>query len=186
MLIARAEPAEQRDDFRFSVESAFELVTGFANVALARHENQQVARVGLIKYAFRRLHCRIHITDFALLLGRRVQRLILDFDRIQPAGDFDDGRVVEVLREGLRVNGGRRNDQLQILAPGEQTLQMAEQKINIQAAFVRLVEDDRVVFREGGVALGFRQQNAVGHHLDVSLGAGPIVKPNFAADFAAP
>jgi len=75
------------------------------------------------------------------------------------------------------VNGGRRNDQLQILAPGEQTLQMAEQKINIQAAFVRLVEDDRVVFREGGVALGFRQQNAVGHHLDVSLGAGPIVKP---------
>ena len=111
LLFARAEPAEERDDFRFAVETAFELVAGFANVAFARHEDQQVAGVGFVKNAFRRLHRRIHITDFAPLLGGRVQRLILDFDRIQPAGDFDDRRVVEMAREGLRVNRGGGDDQ---------------------------------------------------------------------------
>ena len=45
LLIARAEPAEERDDFRFAVETAFELVAGFANIAFARHEDQHVARV---------------------------------------------------------------------------------------------------------------------------------------------
>ena len=90
LLIARAEPAEQRDDFRLAAKPAFELVAGFANIAFPRHEDQHVARVGLVKNAFRRLHRGIHVADLAPLLGGRVQRLILDLDRIQPAGDFDD------------------------------------------------------------------------------------------------
>ena len=51
---------------------------------------------------------------------------------------------------------------------------------------MRFVNDDRVVFRQIGVPLGFRQENAIGHHLDVSLRARMIVKANFAAHFAAP
>ena len=150
LLIARTEPAEQRDDLRFAGEAAFEQVAGLADVAFARHEDQHVAAVGFVKNAFRRLHRGVHVADVAPLFGRRVQRLIANFHRIQPAGDFDDRRVVEVPRKGLRVNRGRGDDQLQILAPGQQALQVAEQEINVQAALVRFVEDDRVVFRQVG------------------------------------
>ncbi len=157
LLIARAEPAKQRDDLRLTGKAALKLIAGLADVPFARHEDQQIARAGLVKDALRRLHCGIHIADLALLLGRRVQRLVLHLHRIQPSGDFDDRRVVEVSREGLRVNRGGGDDQLQVLAPGEQALQVAEQEINVQAALVRLIEDDRIVFREVGVALGLRQ-----------------------------
>ncbi len=148
LLIARAEPAKQRDDLRLAGKPAFQLVAGLANVPFARHEDQHVARIGFVKNALRRLHRRVHVAHFALLLGRRVQRLVLHLDRIQPPGDFDDRRVVEVPRERLRVNRGGGDDQLQVLAPREQALQVAEQEINVQAALVRFVEDDRVVFRE--------------------------------------
>ena len=43
LLIARAEPAEQRDDFRLAAEAAFELVARLADVPFARHEDQHVA-----------------------------------------------------------------------------------------------------------------------------------------------
>jgi hypothetical protein len=36
-------------------------------------------------------------------------------------------------------------------------------KIDVEAAFVGFVEDDGIVFREIGIALSFRQQNAIGH-----------------------
>src|ERR1019366_2122645 len=49
LLIARAKPAKQGDDFRFAGKTALELVAGFANVAFARHEDQQVASTGLIE-----------------------------------------------------------------------------------------------------------------------------------------
>ncbi len=62
----------------------------------------------------------------------------------------------------------------------------AEQKVNVQAALMSLIQDDGIVFREVGIALCFRQQDAVRHQLDVRLVAGPVVETNFAADLAAP
>ncbi len=40
---------------------------------------------------------------------------------------------------------------------------MAEQKVDVQAAFVGFIENDGVIFREVRIALRFRQQNAIGH-----------------------
>ncbi len=71
LLIAGTEPAKQRNDFRFAVKTTFQLIAGFANVTFARHEDQHVARVGLVKDAFRGPHRCVHITDFALLFGRQ-------------------------------------------------------------------------------------------------------------------
>ncbi len=69
-------------------------------------------------------------------------------------------------REALRVDGGRGDDHFQIRPARQQLLQITEQEINVQAAFVGLVDDDRVVGLEQGIGLGFRQQDAIGHQLD--------------------
>ncbi len=56
----------------------------------------------------------------------------------------------------------------QIIAAGaiNQPLQVAEQEIDVEAAFVGLVDDDRVVAGEQRIRLRFGQQDTVGHQLD--------------------
>ncbi len=49
---------------------------------------------------------------------------------------------------------------------GSSSLQIAEQEIDVQAALVGLVDDQRVVFVQPAVALDLGQQDAVGHQLD--------------------
>jgi hypothetical protein len=56
------------------------------------------------------------------------------------------GAPVEVLGEALRVDGGGGDDQLQVRALGQQLLQIAEQEVDVEAALVGLVDDQRVVF----------------------------------------
>ena len=55
-------------------------------------------------------------------------------------------------------------------AARQQPLQVAEQEIDVEAALVRLVDDDRVVRAQKRIALRLGQQDAVGHQLDVGLG----------------
>ena len=59
--------------------------------------------------------------------------------------------------------------------------QVAQQKVNVQTALVRLVNDDGVVSLKQRIVLGFGQQNAVGHELDARGFAQPILKPDFVA-----
>jgi hypothetical protein len=69
-------------------------------------------------------------------------------------------------RETLGVDSRRRDDQLQIGALRQDFLQIAEQKVDIEAALVRLVDDDRVVRVEQRIGLRFGKEDAVGHQLD--------------------
>ena len=74
-----------------------------------------------------------------------LDRAVAHLHRIHAPGHLDHRRIVEVAREALRIDGGRGDDELQIRAPGQQPLQIAEQEIDVQAALVRLVDDDGVV-----------------------------------------
>jgi len=65
-------------------------------------------------------------------------------------------------RERLRVDGGAGDDELEVGSFGEQTFEVAEEKINVQRAFMRLVDDQHVVFGEQRVALCLGEQDAVG------------------------
>ena len=67
-----------------------------------------------------------------------------------------------------RIDGGRCDHQLEVIAarPLKQAFEIAEQKINIEAAFVRLIDDHRVVLTQQRIGLGLGQQDAVGHQLD--------------------
>ena len=52
----------------------------------------------------------------------------------------------------------------------EQPVQVAEQEVDVQAALVRLVDDDRVVAAQQPVAPDLGEQQAVGHQPDARLG----------------
>ena len=77
------------------------------------------------------------------------QRAVADLDRVGAAGDLDDRRrlppVGEVLGEALGVDGRRGDDQLEVGPARQQLLEVAEQEVDVEAALVRLVDDDRVV-----------------------------------------
>jgi hypothetical protein len=49
---------------------------------------------------------------------------------------------------------------------GQQLLEVAEDEVDVEAALVRLVDDERVVAAQVTVALQLGEQDAVGHHLD--------------------
>ena len=79
-----------------------------------------------------------------------------------------------MLLELHRIDGRRRDDELQVAAFGQQCGQIAEKEIDVQASFVRLVDHDGVVGAELRVALDLCQQNAVGNDPE-PRGLGRIV-----------
>ena len=60
----------------------------------------------------------------------------------------------------------RGDDQLEVGPLRQQPLEVAEQEVDVEAALVRLVDDDRVVLPQLPVALQLGEQDAVGHQLD--------------------
>ncbi len=77
------------------------------------------------------------------------QRPVADLHRIGPAGDLDDRRRGargrrEVPGEPLGVDRRRGDDDLQVRPRGQQAAQVAEDEVDVEAALVRLVDDQRV------------------------------------------
>ena len=64
----------------------------------------------------------------------------------------------------------------------QQCLQVAEQEIDIQAAFVGFVDDDRVVALKKAVVLGFGQQDAIGHQFDQGIGIALVFETYLVTD----
>ena len=130
----------------------------------------------------RLIDAQILFDAVALLVLLGGQRAIPGLDRERAARDFHNRRIVEVLGETLQIDGGRGNDDLEVRAPGQQDFQVTQQKVDVQAAFVGFVDDDRVVAFEEAVVLGFGQQNPIGHQLDQRVGIALILKPHLIAD----
>src|SRR5947209_162496 len=63
---------------------------------------------------------------------------------------------------------------------------MTEQKIDVQRAFVRFVDNDASIFGERRISLRFGEQHAVRHHFDDGVAAGLIAEADFATDSPAP
>ena len=66
----------------------------------------------------------------------------------------------------FRINRGGRDDYFQIGSFWQKLFQISEQKIDIQAAFMRFIDDNRVVLFQETVVLAFCQQYSVGHQFD--------------------
>ena len=125
-----------------------------------------------------------------VVVGLLDQRPVAHLDRVGPAGHLDDRRrravrLREVGREPLRVDRGRGDHDLEVGALRQQLLEVAEDEVDVEAALVRLVDDQGVVRREQPVVLELGQQDAVGHQLDQRVLAGPVGEPHLVADGAA-
>ena len=147
-----------------------------------------------------------------------VERAVTDFHGVGSAGHLNDGRRVvgqdcfgdfaffgaevfvddalarhvaggEVACETLRVDGRGGDDDLQVRALRQDALEVAEDEVNVQAAFVRFVNDEGGVAAQQLVVLNFGEQNTVSHELDGAVfadlgGESHLVADGF-ADFLA-
>jgi hypothetical protein len=87
-----------------------------------------------------------------------------------------------VVGEALGVDRRRGDDDLQVGPARQDLAQVAEQEVDVEAALVRLVDDDRVVGAQQRVALGLGEQDAVGHQLDAGAGGEPVLEAHLVAD----
>src|SRR5882757_2413801 len=126
-----------------------ERVAGVADLALTREEHQNVAGAFGAQLVDR-VEDRLGLVAVRVCAGvvRVDDRPVPDLHRVGAAGDLDDGRVVEMLREPLRVDRGRSNDHLEVRPARQQPFQVAENEVDVEAALVRLVDDQRVVLAE--------------------------------------
>ena len=140
-----------------------------------------------------------------------VERAVADFHGVGSAGHLNDGRRVvgqdrfgdfaffgaevfvddalarhvaggEVACETLRVDGRGGDDDLQIRALRQDALEVAEDEVNVQATFVRFVNDEGGVAAQQLVVLDLGEQNAVGHELDSAVFAHFGGEPHLVAD----
>ena len=106
-------------------------------------------------------------------------------DRVGASGHLDDRGTAEVFTESSGVDGGRGDDHLQVRTARQQLLEVPEQKVDVQAALVGLVDDQGVVAAQVAIVGDFGEQDAVRHHLDLRLPAGPRGEPDLIADHLA-
>ena len=108
---------------------------------------------------------------------------VADVDGVGAAGDLDDRRAEpKCVGEALGVDGGRGDDDLEVGAAGEQLGEVAEDEVDVEAAFVGLVDDQGVVAAEHPVARELGQQDAVGHELDQRVLADLVGEAHLPAD----
>jgi len=91
------------------------------------------------------------------------------------------GLASKVIGKAVGVDGGRGDDDLQVGPLRQQLLQVTEQEVDVQAAFVGLVDDEGVVSAQQRVALGLGEQDAVGHQLDAGAGLQPVLEAHLVA-----
>ncbi len=188
VLLGIRQPREQRQQVDRPAADRFQIALqdrrGFADLALSRQEHQHVARTCVAQLR----DCVDQRGLFFVargVLGIAAHRPVAHLDRIQAPGHFDHRRGLaadrKVLRKLLRIDRRRSDDQLQVGASGQQLEQIPQQEIDVQAALVRLVDDDRVIRRQQCIALRLGEQDPVGHQLDIGLAFDLVEKPHLVA-----
>ena len=129
---------------------------------------------------------------------RRAERTVADLDRVRAPRHLNDrrrldqatraGRALpraEMARETIRIDRRRRDDDLQVRARGQQARHVAQDEVDVQAALVGLVDDERVVAAQHRIRLDLCQQDAVRHELDEGRGADLVRETHLVADHLA-
>ncbi len=175
VLLGHRQPGVEWDDLISQPSGPFrasQCLGGVADLALPGAENEDVARSLSGQLAYR-LDDRLWLVELA---RQRIRRR-------EPAGDsgalpgtsarhLDDRNALpgsetacEMGGETLGVDRRRCDDHLQVRPSGQQLRQVAEQQVDVEAALVRLVDDERVVAAQQAVVSDFGQQDAVRHDL---------------------
>ena len=157
------------------------------DVPLGGHEDEKITLIDARQFPDGRQHGLLQVGLAAVFVRHRGPPA--DFDRKRPPGNFNHRRRAvgrgKVGAETGGVDRGRGDDQLQVPPLRQQTLQIPDEKIDIQRPLVGLVQNDRIVLVQVRVALGFGQEDAVGHQFDVGLQREGLGEANFEAHVAA-
>ena len=184
LLLLERQARVQRQDFSTLRVVLAQHFGGLADLAFARQKNQDVSPTRLARQFVHRIDDGLPRLFFLVIVHG--WRPVTHFDRIKPSRHLDDRRrrtrMREVPGEALRIDGRGRHDQLQVRPLRQQALQVPEQEVDVEAALVRLVDDQRVVAAQQPVALRFRKQDAVGHHLDIGVPRDLVGKTHLVAD----
>ena len=178
LLLGRREARVERQDLDVVSQAAGQRLGGVTDLALAGEEDEHVAG-RVVEQLLDGVADRV---DRVVLLGGGP---VADRDGVRAPGDLDDGRAAEMLAEAGRVDRRARDDELEVRTPGQQLLEEAEQEVDVQAALVGLVDDDRVVAAQQPVALDLGEQQAVGDEPHQRLLPGLVVEAHAVADGAA-
>ena len=178
LLVGERETAEERQYVGVAQLFAAQAVGGFADVALAGEEDEDVVAPVLVEFGDGADDGVRHVFVFA-------GRTVADFHRIRPPADVQYRRAAEVRGEFLRVDGRRGDDDFEVGPARGEAVQVAEEEVDVEAALVRLIDDDDFVLREERVGEGFGEEHPVGHQLDDGAVAGFLVKAHLIADRAA-
>src|SRR5690606_8903333 len=81
--------------------------------------------------------------------------------------------------------GRRGDDDFEVGSLRQQLFEVAEQKVDGEAAFVGLVNDDDVVLFEQPITMNFIQKDAVGHEFDARIFTDLVGETHLVADKAA-
>jgi hypothetical protein len=183
VLLDGRQPGVQRQNLRVGRMVLAQTFRRFPDFPLAGKKDQNIAwpffphLVYCVQY-------RLLQIAVALVFVRGQQRPVAHLHGISPARDLDNGCLVEMAGKSFGIDGRRGNDQLEIGPARQQPLEIAQQEIDVQAALVGLVENDRFVLVQLPVALGFRQQNAIGHQFDPRIRPRPVGKTHLVTHLA--
>ncbi|KPY95200.1 putative periplasmic protein kinase ArgK and related GTPase of G3E family [Pseudomonas syringae pv. spinaceae] len=130
----------------------------------------------------RLIDSQVFFNAVALLVLLAGQRAIPEVHGEGTTRYFDHRRIVEVLGKALQVDGRGGDDDFQVRAARQQGFQVTEQKVDVQAALVGFVDDDRVVALKKAVILGFGQQDTVSHQLDQGVAVALILETYLITD----
>ncbi len=86
-----------------------------------------------------------------------------------------------MLCEAVGVDRGRGDHDLQVRPARQQLLEVTEQEVDVEAALVRLVDDQRVVGVQLRIGLRLGQQDAVGHQLHRGAALQSVLEPDLVA-----
>ncbi len=187
VLLGRRQPCVERQDLRVAQIAATECVGDVVDFPLAAEEHEHVAGALALEFADRIDHRSDLVPSITrIVLVVRAVRPVADLDRVRPSLDDEHGRGHaigrEVLGEAVGVDRRRRDDHLEVGPLRQQLLEVAEDEVDVEAAFVGLVDDERVVAAEHPVALQLVEQDAVGHHPQERPVADTIVEADGVPD----
>ena len=187
VLLGLAQARKQRQYLgvaqqRLVAQVPAQVVGRLANFTLTGQKHQDVTLVVSVAPEF------VHtIGDgvVQVVITRLLKRPVALLHREHTARHHDDGRrtgfAFEVVCKALCIDGGRCHHHFQVGSARQDLAQVAQQKIDVEAALVSLVDDDGVVSFEQRVGLCLGQQYAVGHEFDRGVAAEPVLKPHLVA-----
>ena len=117
-------------------------LSGLADLALTAEKHQNVALL-IAPQLFYCRHdgCLLQALGLIVFIFRSQYRSVTQFHRMAATRHINDGRVAKVFGKAFRVDGCRGDYQAKVRPLRQQPTHVAEQKVDVEAAFMRLIND---------------------------------------------